>query len=194
VIKNEIGSANLSPPGKPTLSSDGKELNALVRLYLESQPALRRFLISRTGSEQDAAEILQEIYFRIHALPVTAEIQQPLAYLYRIGSNLWLDRLRQRRRSAIREREWTDTHTSQIGDMAISEVAPMEAHIDGQRALAALLADMSTLTPQCHRAFHLHKFEGMSHAEVAKVMGISRSAVEKHISNALRRLLPKRRI
>jgi len=41
------------------------------------------------------------------------------------------------------------------------------------------------------QAFRLHKLEGLSHAETARRMNISVSAVEKHISAALKLLLRK---
>jgi RNA polymerase sigma-70 factor (ECF subfamily) len=34
----------------------------------------------------------------------------------------------------------------------------------------------------------MHKFEGLSHPQVAAALGISRSAVEKHVMAALRHL------
>ena len=47
------------------------------------------------------------------------------------------------------------------------------------------------LPPQAQRAFRLHKFEGLSHAETARVMGLSVKAVEKHVSAALKALTAK---
>jgi len=46
------------------------------------------------------------------------------------------------------------------------------------------------LPVRTRQAFRLHKLEDLTHAEVAQRMGISKSAVEKHIMRALRRLLP----
>jgi RNA polymerase sigma-70 factor (ECF subfamily) len=54
--------------------------------------------------------------------------------------------------------------------------------------LAKVLKAVEALPPQCRRVFRLHKFDGLSHAEVAEKLGISRSAVEKHISAALKSL------
>ena len=48
-----------------------------------------------------------------------------------------------------------------------------------------LLALIDNLPPRCKEAFVLYKFEGLSHAEIAKKMGISINMVEKHIINAL---------
>jgi RNA polymerase sigma-70 factor (ECF subfamily) len=41
------------------------------------------------------------------------------------------------------------------------------------------------------QAFRLHKLDGLSHAETAHQMKVSVSAVEKHISAALKLLLRK---
>jgi RNA polymerase sigma-70 factor (ECF subfamily) len=51
-----------------------------------------------------------------------------------------------------------------------------------------MMAALDSLPPQVARAFKLHKLEGLSHAETAAVMGVSRSSVEKHISAALKAL------
>ncbi len=53
------------------------------------------------------------------------------------------------------------------------------------------MAALDELPPQCRKAFRLHKLDGLSHAETAAAMGISRSAVEKHISAALKFLLAR---
>jgi RNA polymerase sigma-70 factor (ECF subfamily) len=57
---------------------------------------------------------------------------------------------------------------------------------------AALASAIAALPEGAGRAFRLHKIDGLSHAEVAAKLGISRSGVEKHIAVAmahLRRML-----
>jgi RNA polymerase sigma-70 factor (ECF subfamily) len=50
---------------------------------------------------------------------------------------------------------------------------------------------LDRLPAQTRQVFVMHKFEGLTHTEVAHRLGISRSAVEKHVSTALRRLLER---
>ena len=47
---------------------------------------------------------------------------------------------------------------------------------------------METLPPQTQRVFRLHKLQGLSHQETAESLGVSKSAVEKHVSLALKLL------
>ena len=60
-----------------------------------------------------------------------------------------------------------------------------------QSRMALLTEALTELSPQTQRVFRMHKFEGMSHPEVAAALGISRSAVEKHMMAALKHLLAR---
>jgi RNA polymerase sigma factor (sigma-70 family) len=76
-----------------------------------------------------------------------------------------------------------------IGGDPIADVPSAEDIVSGRQRLAAMMARLETLPPKTARAFRLHKLDGLSHAETATAMGISRSAVEKHVSAALKALM-----
>ncbi|MFZ1988715.1 MAG: sigma-70 family RNA polymerase sigma factor, partial [Alphaproteobacteria bacterium] len=61
--------------------------------------------------------------------------------------------------------------------------------LSARQRLARLKSALKELPERTRVAFAFHKFDGMSHAETARRLGISVSAVEKHISAALKHLL-----
>ena len=63
--------------------------------------------------------------------------------------------------------------------------------VAARQRLALLTEALKELSPQTQRVFRMHKFEGLSHPEVAAAIGISRSAVEKHMMAALKHLLAR---
>jgi RNA polymerase sigma-70 factor (ECF subfamily) len=75
---------------------------ALLATYLERRADLERFFALRLRSAAAAEDLVQEIFVRLAAADAPSEIQNPAAYLYRLGSNLMLDRLRGERRSGRR--------------------------------------------------------------------------------------------
>jgi predicted ArsR family transcriptional regulator len=60
--------------------------------------------------------------------------------------------------------------------------------ISGRQEAEALAEAILALPPGARRALTLHRLEGLSHADVARAMGISRSGVEKHLALAMRHL------
>ncbi|HTI66020.1 MAG TPA: sigma-70 family RNA polymerase sigma factor [Caulobacteraceae bacterium] len=166
-----------------------RDLNGLVASYVEHRPMLVRLFSARTGSAAAAEDLVQDIYVRIADLDGDAPVVNGIGYLYRVGWNLMLDARRGARRSAARESHWTETVTARVGTETVMEEPSAEAAIDAKRRLEQIVQALEELPPQVQRAFRLHKFDGLSHAQVAAVMGVSRSSVEKHISRALRRLL-----
>ena len=167
--------------------------SALVALYLERRADLVRFFTLRLRSPAAAEDLVQDIYVRVAGLDDTADIQNPVGYLYRLGSNLMLDRLRGERRGAFRDGAWLEARRDLMGSQEVSPEPSAETVVADRQRLARLVQALTELTPQTQRVFRMHKFEGMSHPQVAEALGISRSAVEKHVMAALKHLAARLR-
>jgi RNA polymerase sigma-70 factor (ECF subfamily) len=157
----------------------------------EHRAELRRFLAARSGSEADADDLLSELWIKVQGSQ-SGPISNPKSYLFRMANNLVLDRVREARRRERREADWTyeqhGGHSSEVADPS-SDTERMLIEQGDLRQLADAIAQLPS-GAQC--VLRMHKLEGLSHGEVAERLGISKSAVEKHMAVAmthLRRLL-----
>jgi RNA polymerase sigma factor (sigma-70 family) len=163
-------------------------------LELEERRAeLRRFLVARTGSEADADDLLSELWIRVTA-SASGPVSNPRSYLFRIANNLVLDRAREARRRERRESEWiADRHGRHLLPTEVADPAGnAEQEMIEEDEVTRLAEAIAMLPAGAQRVLRLHKLEGLTHREVADRLGISKSAVEKHMSVAmthLRRLL-----
>jgi RNA polymerase sigma-70 factor (ECF subfamily) len=160
----------------------------LIDVYLERRADLERFFTLRLRSAAAAEDLVQEIFVRLASSETPTDIRNPAAYLYRLGSNLMLDRLRGERRTGRREAAWLDLQTSRLNGEGVSCEPSAEAAVAARQRLEKVRQALTQLSPQTQRVFRMHKFEGMSHPQVAAALGISRSAVEKHMMAALKHL------
>lgn len=167
-------------------SDSSRGLEALYRVH---RAELQRFLVARTGDPGEAEEILQEIWIRLHQV-ATAPIASGRAYLYRMAQNLVVDRIRAKQRRMRRERIWLDNlaGTASHGREPADATLSAEEALLNQEETARLNAALETLPDGARRVFELHKVEGLSHAEVAIRLGISKSGVEKHMAVAMKYL------
>ena len=147
-----------------------------------------RFFTLRLGSAAAAEDLVQDIYLRLASVEPDAEIGNPGGYLYRVGTNLMLERLRGERRAAARDSAWRQAHHVVVGDTDVADEAAADEAVAARQRLSAVVQAVGELPPQTQRVFRLHKLEGLSHAEVAARLGVSRSAVEKHMIAVLRHL------
>jgi RNA polymerase sigma-70 factor (ECF subfamily) len=162
-------------------------LSPLAAVYLERREDMRRFFRARLGGRGDVEDLVQELYLKVQA--VTEEpIENPQAYLYRLASNLMLDRLRQAKRASTRDAEWRRTNHATVGVLDVADTPDAESALIARQRLEKLSKALETLAPLTQRVFRLHKFEGLTHAQTAERLNISRSAVEKHVSLALSHL------
>jgi len=160
----------------------------LIAAYLRKRPDLVRFFTLRTGSAAMAEDVVQDLFLKIREMDPPEDLRSAEAFLYRVGSNLMLDRVKQQKRQAARDDTWNRESVGEGPEPAAPDPPADEAMASRQR-LQRLLAGVERLPPQVAAAFRLHKFDGLSHAEVAQRLGVSRSSVEKYIMTALRTLM-----
>ncbi|WP_337190994.1 RNA polymerase sigma factor [Qipengyuania algicida] len=160
----------------------------LTVLLNEHRPELVRFLTARCGNSNEAEDLFQELWLKA-ATTVTGPIANGRAYLFRMAHHLVLDRVRERTRRMRRERIWLDDGAYAPTESVHSDPSPSaENALLVEEEVEVLRDAIAQLPPGARRALVLYRFEGHSQANIASLMGISRSGVEKHIAAAMRHL------
>jgi RNA polymerase sigma-70 factor (ECF subfamily) len=173
----------VADPNRPSGPTD-----PLLEIYLERRGNLVRFFAARTGSQAVAEDLAQELYVKLATRDRRQTAENPVALIYRIATNVMLDRARGEARATARDAAWRRVAHASMGGEDVAEEAPADQAVASRQRLRQLVDAVAELPPQMQRAFRLHKLDGLSHAETAEAMGISVKSVEKHISAALRAL------
>jgi RNA polymerase sigma-70 factor (ECF subfamily) len=141
--------------------------------------ALQKYLRKFTSGAEDVEDLVQEAYVRVCAMPDGQEVDSPRALLFRIARNLAVDRARQRFTRA----------TDDVADFEPLNVSSTEAEPDEQvdvsHRFESFCAAVDSLPPLCRRVFVLRKVYQLSHDEIAQVLGLSHSTIEKHVAKGL---------
>jgi RNA polymerase sigma factor (sigma-70 family) len=159
----------------------------LIAAYMRKRADLVRFFTLRTGSAASGEDLVQDLFLKISEMETPGDLRSPEAFLYRMGSNLMLDRVKAQRRQVARDHAWSEMAGGD-GPEPVAQEPRADDALAARQRLQRLLAIVERLPPQVAAAFRLHKFDGLSHSEVASRMGVSRSSVEKYIMTALRAL------
>lgn len=152
---------------------------ALLAVFETHYDELIAFARRKVECPALAADIVQESYARLAGGPPAADVRNPRAFLYRIVGNRAVDHLRQHRSRS--KYMMPEPPSEEIADRHPSA----EAVIDARQRLALLARAVDELPPRCRQVFVLRKVEGMDQADIARLLGISRNMVEKHLRKAL---------
>ncbi len=148
-------------------------------LYRSHASRLARFFSRRTGSREEARDLVQEAFSRLLGLSHgrRAELDRPEAYLNRVTRNLLHDRAKTlRRRSA---------HLHVVADTEPLAGPDQQHLLETRDMLRRLEAAMLKLKPRTREIFMAHRLDGMSYAEIAERTGLSVKGVEKQMSKAI---------
>lgn len=160
-----------------------------LRAQLEQiRPSLRRMLTARLSNAEDAEDILQELWIKLETLD-SGPIANPGAYLHRMALNLSNDLVRERSRRRNREADWTDVSVSTLDGMSVDDTPSPERQAADRQELALMVEAIRAMPDRAQQVFRRHRIDGLSHADVASELGISKSAVEKNMATALKHLM-----
>jgi RNA polymerase sigma-70 factor (ECF subfamily) len=153
--------------------ADGED-QAFGTVFGVVAPRLLRYLRRLTGSDENARDLLQETLLRLHqARGAFREGSAVLPWSYTIARNVFLDAQRGRKRASatLVTRDTEELDEPAVGAEAESAAVARET----AKAVERALSDMSAARRE---AFILVRFEGLSVADAAEVLGISENAAK----------------
>jgi RNA polymerase sigma-70 factor (ECF subfamily) len=154
----------------------------VAHLFNKYRVLLQRYL-NRLVRPEDAAELVQETYFRLLRHENTVRLDaMARAFLFHTATNLARDL---RRRGVVRR---SDQHVA-LDDLEIAdERQGPEQQLVGEQILAQLERAIADLPADTRTVFLLHRFRDLSYPEIAGLMNLSTRSVARKMADALERL------
>lgn len=153
-----------------------------AREILPHEAALLRFLRRAWPIADDIYDLRQEAYTRVVEAAARARPHSPKSFLFTTARHMLADRARRNRIVSI----------DLVGDLdalnvLVNELTP-ERHTSARQQLARLMRAFNTLSSKAREVVWMRKVEDMSQKDIASRLGISDSAVAKHVSRGVRAL------
>jgi len=151
-----------------------QELEAIFR---EHYLLVYKTAYSVTGSLQDAEDVLQDLFLWLLQRGIPPGVREAKAYLYRATVNASLNIVRSRRHEVAQD--VAELAESQITAKVANDVTEVQEH---------LVIAIAQLNPRHVEMLILRYEHGYSDAEIAKLLGTSRTAVAVALHRARARL------
>ena len=156
-------------------------------LVAQMRPALVKYFRRKTGSAVEAEDLAQDVLVRALTHAHWKSPSEAKGYIFRTAINRWRDRLR-RRLTQGKTVPWDDV----IGEAQGVE-SPPERVLMVREEFTQVLRLMDAMSERTQAVLVLIKLERMKAATVAEMLGISESAVNKHLAKGLARLAELRK-
>ena len=153
----------------------GGDLDAFNELVLRYQGLAWKTAYRFLGDAMEAEDIAQEAFLKLLAAAPRYRPQAAFrTYFYQILTHLCIDRTRKRHPVSM----------DQAPETVDLSPGPAEKLIEKERS-AQVRAALDTLPANQKAAMILRHYEGLSYAEIARILGLTSKAVERLISRAM---------
>jgi RNA polymerase sigma-70 factor (ECF subfamily) len=132
----------------------------------------------RTRGDQDAEDLLHSAWLRLFVYRAEHEVREPAAFMVQTAAHLAVDNHRRAQRTSPQP---IDTFAASLQDNSPLQDEVLEA----QQRLRMVQVGLDRLPPRTRQIFLMHRVEGMKLREISAALGISQSAVEKHVAKAV---------
>jgi RNA polymerase sigma-70 factor (ECF subfamily) len=182
------GIALIGRPQPATLeaSAGHREPQTFDALVREHKSRIHTYICRLTNDSPDAEDLTQEVFIR--AFRSFAAFRREAAidtWLYRIATNLVIDRFRRGRRAP----QWISQGDGEADDLLAELPAPARENDPECAAQVAELQQrvrqaITTLPPKLRVTVVLHDMEGLAYEEVAAALGCPLGTVKSRLFNA----------
>lgn len=162
--------------------------SGLSQVFDDSRAALLRFLTARTRDPALAEDLLHDVWIKISTGDHSGPIEKPAGYLYKICENVVRDARRSEMRKRARETLWSG---ADIGVERSDDLTPEKIALERDQ-LNKLLLELEKLPDRTRQIIIDFRINEITQREIAGNLGISISAVEKHLQRAYRVLMDYR--
>lgn len=133
--------------------------------YEKYKTGLFRYALTLVKNPETAEDVLQEVFLRLLSGRYSPEPGKEQAYLYRMARNLCFDHLRRQKR--------------------LDQEPPQ---ISSEQSQYAYIELISTLDSREQEVVTLKIVGGLTHREIAKVLGLTEHAAKKRYERAIQKL------
>lgn len=192
VTHGEAGLAGASPGARipetpPITVREPQTDNVLAGRSVSLRNALARYFQRRVHDASEVEDLIQEVFLRIVRRGASGELEQLEGYVFKTAASVLTDRERRRK---VRQ---AGRHVPFEPEIHAGETPGPERTLIGVETLEAIGVALLELPERTRRVFILRRMEGLSIPEIARRLGVSASAVEKHMLKAVRHILARTR-
>ena len=170
-------------PPNPTADKSG----VIEALSLKFRAPLQRYFQKRIGRRAEIDDLVQEVFLHLTAGGNIEAVDRPEAYLFKTAGNVLKDRWR---RSSARAAEAHEPY-DEASHGNVRETPNPERALLGVQAVEQLIEALYELPERTRVIWALYHLEERPHAEIARRLKITISAIEKHIGRVNAQLLKR---
>lgn len=167
----------------------GGDVNAFEPLVHAYEKTVYNLALRSLGSREDAEDVTQEAFLKAYRSLSSFRGESKFSvWLYRIVSNLCLDRLRARQRRPVQsltvENEEGETDELEIADEHFSP----EKLLDRKLTRESVQRGLQALPDDARQILLLRELQGLSYEEIGRVLALEPGTVKSRIFRARKRL------
>lgn len=152
------------------------DTNAFEALVVAYQKQVYNLALRTVGNEEDAADMTQEVFLRAYRALGTFRSESKFSvWLYRLTTNVCIDFLRSRRRHPT------------VSLPADESVGP-EQQLTRSEMCRSVARGLDSLPDDARKILILRELDGLSYAEIGKVLRLEAGTVKSRLFRARRRL------
>jgi RNA polymerase sigma-70 factor (ECF subfamily) len=152
-------------------------------LILAKADAVRSYLRRRVPEYQAVPELAQEVFVRLLQASESRPVANPEAYLWTLAANLVREHAATARANSSRRVVLSDAIVAE----ALTDERSADAEVARSQLVSRLREALRELSPTTLAVIRMAYEEELSYREIARSLGLSKSAVQRILTKALGR-------